>query len=298
MRRGWIVLGMLSAAALTLMLALGSREEPEAARIVCVQKGSVRQIAALTGRVGYEGEIAVYALAPGQVAQICVQEGERVAQGQALVRMKAEAAERAASVWAAQEDPALSGEDVQALLEAGVIRSPENATVRRILTQPHAVVTAGTPVAALTTGGQIIRCMANVADAEHVRPGMTATLLLDGAELQSAKVLTVGEVTADALTGVRRAEICLTPSKPLELPVGSAVDADVCIAAREGVPTLPLEAVTERGTIWWVHDGICTEIPAEIVHSDEMNVWVRLPEGVAVAVGEFMEGQRIREAVD
>lgn len=298
MRRGWIALGMLSAAALTLMLALGSREEPALAMIVRVQKGRVQQIAALSGRVGYEGEIAVYALVPGQVAQICVQEGERVAQGQALVRMKAEAAERAASVWAAQESPALSGEDVQALLETGVIRSPEHATVRRILTQPHAVVTAGTPVAALTTGGQIIRCLASEADAASVRPGMTATLLLDGEELQSAKVLSVGEVTADALTGVRRAEICLTPSKPLELPVGSAVDADVCIAAREGVPTLPLEAVTERGTIWWVHDGICTEIPAEIVHSDEMNVWVRLPEGVAVAVGEFMEGQRIREAVD
>ena len=63
----------------------------------------------------------------------------------------------------------------------------------------------------------------------------------------------------------------------------------------EPAPETPVEAVTERETVWWVSDGRCTEIPAKSVLSDEMNVWVGLPEGLPVAVGEFVEGQRVQE---
>ena len=59
---------------------------------------------------------------------------------------------------------------------------------------------------------------------------------------------------------------------------------------------LPMEAITDRNTVWWVNKGRCTEIPAEIVLSDEMHAWVNLPEGLLVAIGEFEEGQLVMEA--
>ena len=113
--------------------------------------------------------------------------------------------------------------------------------------------------------------------------------------LGSAEVTQVGDVTADAVTGRMVCRVTLTPEEPLDLPAEAAVEADVLLWGRAGVPVLPVEAVTERGTVWWVCDGRCTEIPAEIVRSDEMRAWVSLPEGLTVAVGEFAQGQRVTE---
>jgi len=92
--------------------------------------------------------------------------------------------------------------------------------------------------------------------------------------------------------------VTLIPEQALSLPAGVQLDADVLLASGEDVPVLPVEAITDRGTVWRVYDGVCTEIPVEIVLSDEMNAWVRLPEGMQAAIGEFTEGQRVTEAVE
>lgn len=292
---GW----MLAITAAAVLIIAGRGEEPAVqARLVRVSRGNVRQVAALTGRVAWQNQQLVYAYMPGIVAEVLVKEGERVAAGQALVRLESGAAERAAAVWLRASDT--YGEDApataQEMLEATVIRAPDNATVRQIMTADSAMVAAGEPVVLLSTTQQEIVCTALEVDARRVQSGMDAVLLLDGEELCRAEVTGVGAVAADPVTGRMICSVTLRPEKPLELPAGAAVEADVWLAGRDGVPVLPVEAVTARGTVWWVcDDGRCTEIPAEIVLSDEMHVWVGLPEGLTVAVGEFNDGQRVQE---
>lgn len=296
MRRGRMAAGMtlLTAVAVAVMLAAGgSGEKATPARIVYVGRGDVLQIAALSGRLGYREEMLACAALPGTVAEVYVTPGERVTKGQALMRLDAQAVERAVSVWAAQEEALLPAQDVQALLAGTIIRAPENAMVRQLLVREHALVNAGTPVMALSSSEEVIVCQAAERDARLIRTGMQAELRMDGELIGLAEVTQVGPVTADVVTGRMLREVTLTPEQRLTLPQGAALDVDVVLAGRRDVTVLPLEAITERGTVWVVNDGICTEIPAEIVLSDEMQVWVGLQEGIAVAVGEFREGQRV-----
>lgn len=299
MRRKYWAAAMLlatAAAVMTMVLSAGRVEEAEQARVARVERGDVEVVSALRGVLGYGGLFTVYAQTPGRVEEVYAVQGQRVTQGQALMRMDAKSAEQAASAWAAQGSPEAVAQEVRQLLEAAIVRAPETATVRRVLAERYMPVAAGTPLAVLSAGGQEIVCMAAEKDARMVRVGMQARLSVDGAEAGKARVEGVGPVTADSATGRPQVEITLVPDAPLALPQGAAVAADVVLTGAWDVPVLPLEAVTDRGTVWWVHDGICTEIPVEIVLSDEKHAWVNLPEGTAVAIGEFEEGQPILEA--
>lgn len=287
---------VLAITAMAVAAIAGRRAEDAAsARIVRVTQGEIHCVTALTGRVDFTGGHGAYALWPGQVAEVYVQPGERVTAGQALVRLESGGAERAAAAWAAGADDE-GGQELQQLLAGAIIRAPENAVVRQVLTAAYAPVQAGDALVLLSGAEQIIRCMAVERDARDVREGMRASLLLDGDVIGEAEVTQVGPLTAEAETGRMVCEIILTPAQDLMLPQGTAVEADVTRIRRQNVPVLPLSAVTERGTLWWVHDGILTEIPAEIVLNDEMHAWVDLPEGIAVAMGEFTDGQRVQEA--
>lgn len=299
MRRGLIAAGMLLLTALTVVwLTLPSQEAAAQVRMATVELGQIGVVSAITGRVGYQEEMLVYAVLPGRVAEIDVEPGQRVAAGQALMRLESGVTERAASVWAAQEEALLPVQEMNALLAGSVIRAPENATVRQLLTGENEWVAPGTPVAALSSNGQVIRCVAAQKDAQFLQCGMNAVLQVEGEEIAAAEVTQVGPVRAEAASGRLVCDVVLTPKAYLSLPQGAQVDADITLLERSGVPVLPLEAVTERSTVWWVHDGICTEIPVEIVLNDEMHAWVNLPEGIVVAIGEFTDGQRVQEAAE
>ena len=97
----------------------------------------------------------------------------------------------------------------------------------------------------------------------------------------------------DAVTGVICIPITLLPEKHIDLPEGASVEVDVYIQGSDDVCSLPIEAITERESVWWVNEGRCTEIDVQIVMSDEMRAWVMLPEGLQVAIGEFSDGQRV-----
>jgi len=307
MRRGRLAAWVMAAtvAAVWVMTAYSGREASVGAQMARVTLGEVRQIAALTGRVTYQDETLVYAAAPGVVEEVYVREGERVAQGQALFRLDAAGYERVASAWLAAQErlqetddlPVGSAADVQEILARTVVRAPVNGNVRQLMAVESGAVSAGMPVAVLSSTRREIVCIAAEADARHLTAGMKARLSVDGEELGQAEVTQVGEVTADAATGRMVCRVTLTPEEHIDLPTGAAVEADVLLWGQAGVSVLPVEAVTERGTVWWVCDGRCTEIPAEIVRSDEMHAWVRLPEGLTVAVGEFAQGQRVTEVL-
>ena len=301
MRRKWITALLLGTTALiTAVLLMGDNGDRAAeARLVQVEMGDIRNIAALTGRVSFDEERLAYTQAAGLVSDVYVSPGERVLQGQALLRLDASALEQAAAAWIAGgerlPEEFQSAVDARQLLETTVVRAPETATVRQVLTQESAAVAAGTPVVLLSSTRRLIQCAAAEADARSIRPGMEALISLEGEARCRAEVTEIGEPEADPLTGRMTCRVTLLPEKHMDLPAGTAVEADVLLSGRENVPVLPVEAITPRDTVWWVHDGRCTEIPAEIILSDEMYAWVSLPEGMQVAVGEFRDGQRIAE---
>lgn len=295
MRRVWVSAALI-ALTLAAVAAMVRREEAAVrARVVQVERGNVWQVTALTGRVAYEDERIVLAPADGVIEEVLVETGQRVAEGQILFRLDASGAERLVTAWIASgAQPLPAGAfDPQALLSATVVRAPANANVRRIMKTAGTPVAAGTPLAVVSSQKRKIVCTAQEADARDVRPGMDAVISLDGEALVTAVVTEVGEMTADDSTGRMYCLITLAPDEPLELPGGTAVDVDVKLRGRDGVTVLPAEAVTPRDTVWWVHGERCTEIPAKTVLSDEMHVWVALPEGTAVAIGEFHDGQKL-----
>lgn len=290
MRTVWL---LAVTSALCLMLAAPKREPAIAVRMVQVSRGDVGQIAALTGRLGYQGETIVYASATGQVERLYAQVGQRAAKGEALLRVDAELQEAAVAAWLT----AAGEEALPEMLRMSdtVVRAPFDCTVRQVLTAQDAAVAAGTPVLLVSSAQQELRCVVTDAEAAKLHPGMTAVIHADGTALGHAAISTISDRQADAQTGQIYREVHLIPEKHIDLPAGAAIDADVCLAAAQGVPVLPLEALSEEETVWWVHDGICTEISARIVLSDELQAWVTLPEGMTVAIGELKEGQRVTE---
>lgn len=277
-------------------------ETPVEARIVTVQRGDVHQVTAITGRIGYADEMIAYAGVSGIVSQLCVEPGQRVGAGEALVRFDMEQQAQIAAAYAenkAQLPDEIGGQWLEQQLSGVsnmVVRADSPATVRQLLVEEGVPVAAGTPVVRLSSSQQEIICSVASVDAEQIRPGMWAWLSSKGESLCQAEVIHVGETTLDPLTGLEWATVTLQPEQHIDLPEGAAVDADVYLAGSDDALTLPLEAITERETVWWVNEGRCTEIPAEIVMADEILAWVSLPEGIQVAVGEFEEGQYVREA--
>lgn len=300
MRRAILSLGIILYTALwTFAAYMHNGEEAMAARIVTVQRGDVHQVAAITGRLGYADERYVFAQTSGVISQICVKDQQRLAAGDAILRTLSDWQLEARSAYAAYANlspEVLRDKTLPSLDDTMVIRVDQDCTVRQLLVQENALVTAGTPVARLTSHRQHILCNTAACDTEQIATGMWAWLYVQGEEAGKASVLSIGQETADAATGMIHREVVLLPEQPLDLPEGAAVDVYVYLAGSDDVMTLPVEAITERDTVWWHHDGICTEIPAQIVMTDEINAWVRLPEGIEIAVGEFSDNQRIVEA--
>lgn len=284
-----------------MMMARRLPEKPVEARFAAVERGDVRQVLALEGRLTYAAQRYVTSQTSGTVAQVCVAKGQRVAAGEALIRLDGSAQEQLAAALAVQSErmpDEMSTQAVETMLSAypGVIRAKEACTVRQVFVGEDALVAVGTPVALVSSNCQEIVCQAQVKDAERLSAGMWAWLSEDGVSLGTALVESVGERQADSVTGITYAEVSLLPEQHIDLPEQTAVDVDVYLAGSDDVLSLPLEAITERDTVWWVTGGRCTEIPAQIVMADEMRAWVELPEGITVALGEFTEGQLVTEA--
>lgn len=284
-----------------MMAAHRLPEKPAEARLVTVERGDVHQVLALEGRLTYAAQQVIVAKASGTVTQVCVENGQRVAAGEALIRLDGSAQEQLAAALAAPNEwmpDEISTHTMEETLSAypSVIRAREACTVRQVYVGEDSLVTMGMPVALVSSNWQEIVCQASVNDAASLSPGMWAWLSAAGSSLGTALVESVGERQADSVTGVTFVTVSLRPEQYIDLPEQTAIDVDIYLAGSDDVLSLPLEAITERDTVWWVSDGRCTEIPAQIVMADEMRVWVELPEGITVALGEFMDGQCVTEA--
>lgn len=277
------------------------RDTPVEARFVPVSRGDVRQVKAITGRLCFADEGYAYAASSGVVEKICVTPGQRVAAGEALLRLDDRAQEAVVSTFLASSaalhlNGTAESAEAHLTMDNAVLRSTSNCTIRQVLVEEGMPVAAGTPVMRLSSQQQEIICVITMVDAQSIEVGQWAWLSSGTEDAGAAKVVNVGENQIDAATGLHVAEVLLEPLQHIDLPEGAALDVEVFLAGSDDVLSLPVEAVTPRGTVWWVNEGRCTEIPAQIVLSDEMRAWVDLPEGLIVALGEFTEGQQVVEA--
>ena len=289
-----------AAAACVMIFSTAGGEQTVRAKVAEVVSGDVEKVAVLTGRIRYADELVVLSSGAGLVSQVYVEAGQGVQKGEALFRLEATEAEKLASAWiaasaAASELPYDAAPDVRSMLDAMVIRAPADGTIRQVTAAQGGAVAAGMPVAVMSSARQEIVCVAAEADARALSEGMWARLEAGGESYGMAYVAQIGHVEADVLTGRTQCQVVLKPEYNLPLPAGAALEVQVHLDGRVSVPVLPVEAITARNTVWWVCDGICTEIPVEIILSDEKHAWINLAEGTRVALGEFREGQRIAE---
>lgn len=266
-------------------------EDPASAKFATVERRDVHQVKAISGVLEYADEQYVLAPMSGIVSKICVQAGQRVAVNDALVRLEIPAqASMLTNIY-------LSTKADVAPLAQHTIRSQADCTVRQLLAKEGTAVAIGSPLIKLSSNEQLICCSVMDMDAEKIQPGLWAWIEHKGEKLGTASVLSVSEEEIHVTTGKRDYfMITLAPSKQIDLPDGSYIDVEIFLAGSDHVLSLPIEAITDRNTVWWVNKGRCTEIPAEIVLTDEMYAWVNLPEGLLVAIGEFEEGQLVMEA--
>lgn len=255
------VLVPVSGALLALFLWLTQSRASEVP-VVTVQRGDVHQVCALTAQLTYADEVVLRADGGGWITRVCVSTGQRVGAGDALIRF------------------ADSGET------ASVLRAGSSCTLREVLAAEDTFASDGMALLRVSSHQQALRCTVSAETARALRTGMWGWLSADGQTLGFAEITQVEG-------GTLSAAIAMRPDRHLDMPEGSSVSVAIFLAGSDDVLSLPVEAVTPRGTVWWVHDGKCTEIPAEVVLCDEIRAWVRLPEGLAVAIGEYTEGQRV-----
>lgn len=113
-----------------------------------------------------------------------------------------------------------------------------------------------------------------------------------------ATVESIGAAVTDATTGQVTCEVVLSLDQSLDLPLGAQVEAEVELLRAENVTVVPLQAISETGSVWWVADGRAWETDAAVIAQDEVSAWVALPEGVSVVVNsakELAQGQRVKE---
>lgn len=254
----------------------------------------------------------------GIVAEVYVQPGQRVTAGQALFRMDGTAQEAAVSACLARGESVSAALPVemngtaevlqsataenltasQLALEALTVRAQVDGLVQQVNVTSHSGVAAGTLAMALSGEKQQVAVNAALRDAEKLQRGQRASILVQGAQQAMATVESIGAAVTDATTGQVTCEVVLSLDQSLDLPLGAQVEAEVELLRAENVTVVPLQAISETGSVWWVADGRAWETDAAVIAQDEVSAWVALPEGVSVVVNsakELAQGQRVKE---
>ena len=291
-------------------------------RICQVTMGQIEQVIAVSGVVRYESEYAAITPVTGVVSRVYVAPGDYVKAGEPLFRLDGTAQEAAVSAalsskesyaalsgvvpasvdmtaveQAAAQRVSMAAEEAALLLCGMTVRASADGLVQQVNASENSGVLAGSPVVGLSGERQSIQCSVVIRDAERLQTGRKARLTKDGRMLAMATVASIGAAQTSTSTGQTVSEVRLVPDENLPLPLGASVEAEIILYSRADVPTLPVEAVTEQGTVWWIAEGRGYEAPVQVLMADEINCWVNLPVGTQVAYGGDTpsEGQRIKE---
>lgn len=177
------------------------------------------------------------------------------------------------------------------------MRAATDGLVQQVNVSPYSGVAAGTAAMLLSGREQFIQCSAVLKDAESLHPGMQARIIKNGELLTMATVKSIGPAQTDAATGQTVCLVDLTPAEAIDRPMGALVEVEVILQGRADVPVLPVQAITEQETVWWVAEGRSYEVPVQVLMADEVQCWVNLPEGTQVVCdGEkIVQGQQVKE---
>lgn len=300
----------ITAAAMISMAATGAQQRgmPAAKVKTCqVEIGSVEQVLAVSGVLRYEMEYGAISPVTGVVAQVYVQQGDEVKTGQPLFRMNSEVQAMAVSaVLAGQgslpemipsELTSAQMQEAAAQMECLTVRAAADGIVQQVNVSENSGVMAGALAVALSGEEQSVQCSVVLRDAEKLQADMQARIIYGDEVLTTARVKTISPAQVSTATGQTICQVELTPERKIDLPLGAMLDAEIVLYGQDNVPVLPLQAITEADTVWWVAEGRGYEIPAEVIMADEVNCWVNMPEGVTVVCGGEVpqEGQRVKE---
>lgn len=297
MAKRFTLLMLIIGVVVSLGCAVLQFEEPQIeAKFVKVSRRNVHQVKAITGRLTYDDEHYAFATSAGTVDRIYVEPGDRISSGQAMLRLLSDAPTEMNTEVLSGSFGGTDGKVEYSGSLSDAVRCERDATVRQLLVEEDSLVVPGTPLLRLSSQEQRITCAVAEADANDILAGQWAWISSSNELLGVAEVINVGTVEINLTTGMPECIVQLRPEEHVDLPEGAAVDAEIFLAGSDNVLSLPVESITDRGTVWWIHEGRCTEIDAQVVLSDEMYAWVNLPEGLVVALGEFQEGQKVVEA--
>lgn len=297
-------------------------ERTARAHICQVTVGQIEQVLAVTGVVRYESEYAAISPVTGVVSRVYVAPGDHVRAGEPLFRLEGTAQEAAVSAalstkgsyaalsgavpasvdltameQAAEQHASTAADDAALLLRHMTVRASADGLVQQVNVSENGGILAGSPAVALSGDRQCIQCSMVIKDAEKLQPGFRARLMKDGTTLAMATVMSIGAAQTSTSTGQTVSEVRLAPDENLPLPLGASIEAEIILYSQSDVPTLPVEAVTEQSTVWWVAEGRGYETPVQVLMADEVNCWVNLPINTHVAYGGDtpFEGQKIKE---
>lgn len=297
-------------------------ERAARARICQVTMGQIERVLAVTGVVRYESEYAAISPVTGVVSRVYVAPGDHVKAGEPLFRLDGTAQEAAvaaalstkgsyaalygaapASVdltameQAAEQHVSTAAEEAALLLRNMTVRASADGLVQQVNVSENGGILAGSPAVSLSGDRQSIQCSVVIRDAERLQTGLRARLVKDGKTLAMATLTSIGAAQTSASTGQTVSEVRLVPDENLTLPLGASIEAEIILYSQADVPTLPVEAVTEQGTVWWIAEGRGYETPVQVLMADEVNCWVNLPVDTQVAYGGDMpsEGQKVKE---
>jgi multidrug efflux pump subunit AcrA (membrane-fusion protein) len=311
-------------------------ERWETVKTVRVTQGNVQTTVSVTGAVARRGEY--YSAHPqgGVVAQVYVKEGQAVTAGQPIFRLedtrlqaqlqgamqaleKAESAQNAfmekvteafgpsrAEALAAQSLP--SNDSAQAELTAQIqaltyeiegltMRAYKDGQVLQVLAREGELLLPGSPGAVLSQAESEVRAQVSSRDAQQIKEGMRARISQNSIPLGDAVVEKVGVLKPNA-QGVPYAQVVLAPADGLSVSLGAQVDVDVVLAERTNVPVLPVEAITDSGSLYQVYDGRAWQLNAQIALSNDTWAAVNsLPLGAEVVLSPgdgLKDGTRLK----
>lgn len=300
----------ITAAAVICMAATGAQQRgmPAAKVKTCrVEIGSVEQVLAVSGVLRYEMEYGAISPVTGVVAQVYVQQGDDVQAGQPLFRLNGEVQAMTVSAALAGQGslpeaiPAgltsVQMQEAAAQMECLTVRAAADGIVQQVNVSQNGGIMAGTMAVALSGEEQSVQCSVVLRDAEKLQEGMEARIIWADEVLTTARVKKIGPAQVSTATGQAVCQVTLMPEQKIDLPLGAMLDAEIVLYGQEDVPVLPLQAITDAETVWWVAENRGYEIPAEVLMADEVNCWVNMPAGVTVICGGevLQEGQRVKE---